>query len=359
MKLSDKWMSRLVKLLDNPLGKCLLKRMMKKNTQNALNAGVTTLKTMSDPLYLDLKVRDEIQEGKYLGPRLICAGKAVCITGGHGGAMAFKVDSVPEIRKAIRRNLREKVDAIKLISTGGVMDAERVGEAGRPQMTKEEISTACFEAHRGNLLVATHCESTKGIEEALESGVDSIEHGAEIKDELVRLFKNNPHSLRGYTYLVPTISAGMGLATLPAEVTKITEIKKKNAILIEEGMIKALQKAYREGIPIGVGTDASVPYSLHYNVWKELEYFLKYTDMDNQEAIYYGTKHNAELLGIDDITGSIEIGKYADLQVVNENPLENIQALSEVVHVFIKGHFIKNPSIDEIKGLEEIEPIEL
>lgn len=359
MKLSDKWMNRLVRMLDNALGKRLLKNMMKSNAQTALNAGVTTLKTMSDPLYMDLEVRDEIQEGKYIGPRLICAGKAVCITGGHGGAMAFIADSVPEIRKAIRRNLREKVDAIKLISTGGVMDAEKVGEAGRPQMTKKEISAACFEAHRGNLLVSTHCESTQGIKEALEGGVDSIEHGADIKDDLVPLFKDNPKSLRGFTYIVPTISAGMGLATLLKEVTKITDIKKKNAIIIEEGMIKGLQKAYREGLRIGVGTDASVPYSFHYQVWKELQYFTKYTDMDNQEAIYYGTKNNAELIGIDDLTGSIEEGKYADLQVVNDNPLDNIEALSKVEHVFIKGQFIKNPSVDRIKNLEEVKPLEL
>lgn len=359
MKLSDKWMERVVRILDTPLGKVLLKKMMKSNALNALNAGVTTLKTMSDPIYMDLKVRDEIKEGKYIGPRLICAGKGICVTGGHGGVMAHIADSVPEIRKAVRKNLREEVDFIKILSTGGVMDARKVGEAGRPQMTIEEIETACFEAHRGNLLVATHCESTKGIEEALEGGVDSIEHGAEIPDELVASFKKNPKSLRGYTYLIPTVSAGMGLASLPKEETKITDEKKQNAILIEEGMIKGLQKAYKSGIKFGVGTDASVPYSLHYLVWKELKYFLRYTDMSNQEAIYYATKNNAELLGIDNITGSIEEGKFADLQVVKNNPLETIEALGEVEHVFIKGTFIKNPKVDEVKDLKEVEPIEL
>ncbi len=359
MKLSDKWLNRIMNILNNPFGKHILQNMMKKNAQNALNAGVTTLKTMSDPFFLDLQVRDDIQEGKYIGPRLLCAGKALCITGGHAAAMAFITDSVPEVRKAVRRNLREKVDGIKLISTGGVMDAEKVGEAGRPQMTVEEIETACFEAHRGNLLVATHCESTEGIKEALKGGVDSIEHGAEIIDDTIPLFKNNPNSLRGFTYLVPTISAGMGLSTLPREVTKITEVKKKNGILIEKGMIRGLQKAYETGIRIGVGTDASVPYSLHYNVWKELQYFIKYTNMGPQEAIYYGTKNNAELLGIDDITGSIEEGKYADLQVVDANPLEQIDALSNVLHVFIKGKFIENPHIDELKGLEKVRPLEM
>ncbi|MBD3216182.1 MAG: amidohydrolase family protein [Candidatus Lokiarchaeota archaeon] len=359
LKLSDKWMERLVSFLATPIGRVILKRMMKKNALNALHAGVTTMKTMSDPLYMDLEVRDEINEGKFLGPRLLCAGKGICVTGGHGVAMAHIADSKVEIRKAVRRNLRERVDFIKILSTGGVMDARKVGEAGRPQMTIGEIETACIEGHRGNLLVATHCESSEGIEEALEGGVDSIEHGATIPEDCVPLFKNNPKSLRGFTYLVPTISAGMGLASLPKETTKITEESKQNAILIEEGMIKGLQKAYESGIRIGVGTDASVPYSLHYELWKELKYFTLYTGMSNQEAIYYGTKNNAELLGIDEITGSIEEGKFADLQVVKNNPLENIEALSEVKHVFIGGTFIKNPKVDEIEDLEKVEPIEL
>jgi imidazolonepropionase-like amidohydrolase len=359
VKLSDKWMERLVSFLATPIGRIILKRMMKTNALNALHAGVTTMKTMSDPLFMDLEVRDEINEGKFLGPRLLCAGKGICVTGGHGVAMAYIADSKVEIRKAVRKNLRERVDFIKILSTGGVMDARKVGEAGRPQMTIEEIETACFEGHRGNLLVATHCESSKGIEEALEGGVDSIEHGAAIPENCVPLFKNNPKSLRGFTYLVPTISAGMGLASLPRETTKITEESKQNAILIEEGMIKGLQKAYENGIRIGVGTDASVPYSLHYELWKELKYFITYTGMSNQEAIYYGTKNNAELLGIEGITGSIEEGKFADLQVVENNPLENIDALREVKHVFIEGMFIKNPKVDEIKDLEEVEPIEV
>jgi len=358
-KLSDEWMERLVRILDTPLGRILLKKMMRSNAINALNAGVTTLKSMSDPIYMDLKVRDEIKEGKYIGPRLICAGKGMCVTGGHGGVMAYIADSVPEIRKAVRKNLRNGVDFIKILSTGGVMDARKVGEAGRPQMTVEEIETACFETHRGNLFISTHCESTKGIEEALKGGVDSIEHGADITDELIELFKNNPKSLRGFTYLTPTISAGMGLASLPKKVTKVTDESKQNAILIEEGMIKGLRKAYQNGIRFAVGTDASVPYSLQYEVWKELEYFLKYTDMSNQEAIYHGTKNNAELLGIDDITGSIEEGKFADLQIVEGNPLENIGALGEVIHVFIKGTFLKNPKVEKAKNLKKVEPIEI
>ncbi len=359
MKLSDKNMVRLFKFLGTPIGKIILFKLMKKNALNALNSGVTTMRSMADPLYVDLKLRDKINDGKIIGPRILCAGKGICITGGHGWVTGFIADSIPEIRKAIRQNLRMRVDHIKILSTGGVMDARKVGEAGRPQMTIEEIETACFEAHRGGLLVATHCESTEGIREALEGGVDSIEHAAQIPDDLVPLARNNPRALRGYTVIVPTLSAGMGMAVLSKEQTKITAESFENAQIIMKGMILALQKAYKEGLRISCGTDASVPYSTQYEVWKELKYYLKYTDMTPQEVIYIATKGNAENIGIDDTTGSIEVGKSADLIVVPGNPLENIDYLGEVSKVIIRSHIIKHPKVKKIKKLKEITPLEV
>jgi imidazolonepropionase-like amidohydrolase len=124
-------------------------------------------------------------------------------------------------------------------------------------------------------------------------------------------------------------------------------------------MINGLQKAYKEGIKLTVGTDAAVPYSTHYNAWKELKNFLKYTDMTAQEAIYFATKGNAENIGIGHITGSIEVGKSADIQVVPGNPLENIDYLGQVSSVLIKGYLIKNPKVKKVKDLKEFEPIEL
>jgi len=359
MNASDELMEKAAKLLDLRIVKMVLFKLIRKNAFNALNAGVTTLRTMGDPSYLDVKLRKLIEKGKIKGPRLIVAGRGICITGGHGGPMSFIADSIPELRKAVRKNLRNEVDFIKILSTGGVMDARKVGEAGRPQMTIEEIETACFETHRANLLVATHCESTDGMREALLGGVDTIEHGAEIPDDLIPLLKKNPKSLKGYTILVPTLSAGMGLATLPIKVTKITQVKFENAKLIEMGMIKCFQRAYEEGLRFGCGTDAAVPYSTHYEVWKELKYYLKYTNMTLQEAIYFATLNNAEILGIDDITGSIEVGKSADLQVVPGNPLENIDYLGDVKKVFIRGNLITTPKIKKVKNLQEIVPLEI
>ncbi|MHA1342737.1 MAG: amidohydrolase family protein, partial [Promethearchaeota archaeon] len=184
-------------------------------------------------------------------------------------------------------------------------------------------------------------------------GVDTIEHGAEIPDDLVDLFKDNPKSLRGYTALIPTISAAMGLATLPIKLTKITKVKKENAKIIETRMIKGFQKAYKSGIKIGCGTDSSVTFCPHYDVWKELKYYLKYSDMSSKEAIYIATKCTAEILGIEDITGSIEVGKSADLIVVMKNPLDNIEVLKQVNKVIIRGYLIDKPKVKKIKIIEK------
>lgn len=343
---------RMIRLLKTPAGKPIVWRMMVANARNALYAGVTTVRAMGDMAYLDVRLRKRIDQGKAIGPRVLASGYAVVPTGGHGGYVGVTADSPTEIRKMVRTNIREEVDWIKIISTGGVMDARRLGEAGQPQMTVQEIETACVIAHRAGLMVATHCESTKGMEEALLGGVDTIEHGAEIPDELVPLFKHNPKALRGYTALVPTLSAAMGIATLPVEVTKISRMSFVNALIVEQRMIRGLQRAYQEGIPIAVGTDASVPYVAHYDFWKELLYYVHYTGMSAQEAIHFATLGTAQVLGIDDETGSLEVGKSADLQVVDGNPLADLRHLAQVSAVVVRGHLVEHPRVKRIKALD-------
>jgi imidazolonepropionase-like amidohydrolase len=119
-------------------------------------------------------------------------------------------------------------------------------------------------------------------------------------------------------------------------------------------MICGLQRAIAEGIPIAVGTDASVPYSPHYGFWKELKYYLHYTDLTPQEVIHLATENNAQILGIGEETGSIEVGKSADLQVVSGNPLEEIEHLKQVTKVVIRGLLIDRPKVKRIKALDKV-----
>jgi imidazolonepropionase-like amidohydrolase len=346
-------MRRLIGWLSSRIGRRLVLRMMTANARNALHSGVTTVRAMGDLGYLDVKLRKMIEKRDIIGPRLLVSGPGICPTGGHGGYMGYVADSPDEIKRMVRANLREEVDWIKILSTGGVMDARQVGEAGQPQMMVDEIEIACTTAHRGGVMVATHCESTQGIEEALLGGVDTIEHGASITDELAPLFKQNPKALKGYTALVPTLSAGMGLSVLPPDTTQISQMSFENAGIIEREMIRGLKRAYEEELPLAVGTDAAVPYVPHYEFWKELKYYLHYTDMTPQEAIYYATKNNAQILGIGDETGSIEPGKAADLQVVAGNPLEDIHHLGQVTKVVVRGVLIEEPKVKRIKALDE------
>jgi imidazolonepropionase-like amidohydrolase len=220
-------------------------------------------------------------------------------------------------------------------------------------MTVEEIAAACDEAHRAGYKVATHCESTEGIREALLGGVDSIEHGAPIPDDLILLFKNNPKALNGCTTLVSTTSAGMDLSELGQDVLKISEVIQENAKLIRDGMISGLQTAIAHGIPVAMGTDAAVPFVPHYEFWRELVYYQHFADITHKRAINIATQQNAILMGIEDQTGTLEVGKSADLVVLDANPLNDLMALEHVRHVMVRGHLIEQPSYTKIKELED------
>ena len=233
------------------------------------------------------------------------------------------------------------------------MDSKRLGEAGRAQMTTEEIAAICDEAHRAGYKVATHCESTLGIQEALLGGVDSIEHGAPIPDELIPLFKNNPNTLNGYTTLVSTISAPLDLCELGTEILKIPDIVQQNGEIIRDGLISGLKTAIDNDIAVGMGTDAAVPFVPHYEFWRELVYYQYFGGVSAKQAINIATQQNSILLGIEAITGTLEVGKSADLLVLASNPLEDLMVLENLVHVVHRGGLIEEPDYKKLEILED------
>ncbi|AWB46570.1 amidohydrolase family protein [Paenibacillus sp. CAA11] len=342
-------------LLDTRFGRSILKKRMKRNALTALHAGVTTMRSVGEFFHLDVQLRDEIKADAFIGPNLLVSGYFLSVTGGHGAPfLALVGDSPWEARRNVRINVKNGVDLIKICVTGGITDAKMVGEAGRLQMTVEEVAAICDEAHKIGMRVAAHVESTEGVRVALKGGVDTIEHGSEMDEEIISLFKNNPNALNGYTALIPTLQAAYPLVALDTSVSKVNSTVKENSRLVYGSMLKGLRQAIEHNIKIGIGTDAAMSLVTHYDIWRELDHYLRQTSLNTKQVIHFVTKSNAEILGIDHMTGTVDMGKNADLIVLEQNPLENIEALSDVKMVMVNGNLIETPSVTRIKEVDDI-----
>lgn len=327
--------------LDSYPGHRLLMWQMERNTQRALRGGVTTLRGLGDANYVDVAVRKRIESGRRIGPRLLVAGPLICVTGGHAHQIGLEVDGADEARRAVRQSLRREVDVIKIASTGGVSDSRRIGEAGELQMTPEEISAVVDEAHRKNVLVTAHAESAQGVLEALRAGVDNIEHGAELDDEAIALFENNPHSLRGYSTLHPTLSVvSRELAIDDSAIADpVVHVMTVNGNVIRERMISGFKTAIARGVRVAVGTDAGIVD--HGSVWKEMQHFVDLGGVSTRRALYMGTLGTARSIGVEDLTGSIEAGKSADLVVLDADPLADLTAFAAPAMVVAAGVIVE------------------
>lgn len=351
---AGKSQQRLLKILETGMGKSVLRKMMAQNLSDQLNSGVTTSRSLGDLFYADVEVRDMITSGKIPGPRLYVAGPIITTTHGHGQALGTIADSPWGLRKEVRSHIHNRVDIIKICSTGGVTDARTIGDAGRVTMTLDEITAVCEEAHTAGLPVACHAEGSEGVKLALKGGVDTIEHGSDLDDEMIELFLNNPKTLKGYSGLIPTLYPALVIAKLDSSVTHMNHMNIANSEIVYEEMVNCLKQATEAGIRVGFGTDAAMPFVTHYNSWRELEFVMKAAGVSPSQALMNATRVSADILGIDEQTGSIAKGKCADLMVVDENPLENIRTLSKPVMVargsnlIEKPKFKANPVVDRI-----------
>jgi imidazolonepropionase-like amidohydrolase len=337
----------------SPLGKVVVKRRAKGNVLTQLHSGVTTLRSLGDVGYEVAEVRDEIESGQYAGPRVLASGPLLAVSGGHGTpVIALVSDSPWDARRNVRVNLRRGVDVIKIAATGGVTDARAVGEAGRPQMTREEMAAICDEAHRAGIIVAAHAESRDGVKDALRAGVDTIEHGSEMDAEIVELFRDNPRSLRGYSALIPTLMAALPLVKLDQASTGVSDIVRENARIILDRIIAGVKDAAANDILIGMGTDSALTYVTHYNTWREMDYVVRYGGLSPARAFHAATQANARILGLDEVTGSVEPGKTADLVVLRANPLDDFRAFTSPVMVIARGTVVESPVVERFDELD-------
>ena len=327
----------------------VIKRMTAGYARTELMSGVTTIRTVAGILDIDGKVRDEIRSGKRIGPRILSANTAVSVPGGHfAGSIATEADSPEMAVEHVRQIANTKPDLIKLMITGGVMDSSEDGEPGVLRMPPEIVKAACDEAHRLGYMVAAHVESPEGVRVALENGVDTIEHGARLTDETIRLFKD-----RGAA-LISTISPALPYVEFDLSESHALPIAKKNGKIVMDGMIDCAKACLENGIPVGLGNDVGCPFVLHYNFWRELCFYHKYIGASNRDALYAATLGNAKIVGIDSETGSIEKGKSADMIVVQGNPLDDLSVLRNVSEVIMKGKRIREPKIKRMNAVDSL-----
>ena len=339
---------KIVKLVTaNALMKKISYKMCQNYVKPELFSGVTTLRSMGGILDYDARLRDQIAEGLCVGPRIVASNMAVSVPGGHmAGSLAHEAHSAEEAAELVRLVASTRPDVIKLMITGGVLDAKKKGEPGELKMPAEYVKAACDAAHELGMKVAAHVESPEGMKVALSNGVDTIEHGAKPDDEIIALFKE-----RGAAH-VATISPALPFALFERSIIGATEEQQFNGQIVFEGIIDCAKACLENGIPVGLGTDTGCPYITHYDMWREIYYFAKYCGVSNAFALYTGTLGNARILGMDDEIGSIAVGKCADMIVTKANPLENLSVLRDVSMVVARGNIV------DISGLKKYEAVE-
>ena len=334
-------------VLSNPLGRAAGYRLCAGYAKTELMSGVTTIRTVGGLADFDSRLRDEIAAGKRIGPRILAGNEGISVPGGHmAGSVAHAVTSPEEAVAFVDKVAAENVDLIKLMITGGVLDAKAKGVPGELKMAPEIVRAACEEAHKKGFYVAAHVESTEGVRVALENGVDSIEHGAAVDDEILQLYKDRN------AFLCTTLSPALPYALFDRSVSNASEVEQYNGELVFNGIIENCRAALANDIPVALGNDVGCPYITHYDFWRELQYFHKYAEVSNQFALYTATLRNAELAGISDVTGSITAGKDADLIVTDGNPLEDLKTLRNVRMVMARGRLIKDPKVSKYPECE-------
>ena len=315
------------------------------NAEKTILAGFTTVRNPGDTDNVTISLRNAIDSGLVVGPRIFSAGKSLATTGGHADptngvrddifADPTPADGVINGRddafKAVRARYKSGADLIKITATGGVLSVAKSGQ--NPQFTEAEIAAVVEAAKDYDFTVAAHAHGAEGIKRAVRAGVDSIEHGSLMDQEGIDL-------MREYgTYYVPTIMAGFWVAEKAEDPDFFPEIVRPKALAIGPVMQETFGKAYRAGVKIAFGTDiGSMP---HGEGWREMERMVNY-GMLPIDVIHSATVMGAKLLRKNDELGQIKEGYFADIIAVDGNPDENIKAFRSIDFVMVNGNIAKN-----------------
>jgi imidazolonepropionase-like amidohydrolase len=312
-----------------------------------LMAGFTSVRNLGDGGMETISLREAIRKGLAIGPRIFTSGKTIATTGGHGDPTNGMpkdnyspptpeegvIDSPEEAVKAVRQRYKDGTDGIKITATGGVLSVAKSGE--NPQFTNAELTAIIATANDYGLWTAAHAHGKEGMKRAVVAGINSIEHGTYMDQEVMDLMK-----ARG-TYYVPTIMAGDWVAKKAKIPNFFPALVKPKAEKIGPQIQSTFAMAYKAGVKIAFGTDSGV--SAHGDNWQE---FILMTDagMSNKDALKSATIETAKLLRVEDKLGQIKSGMLADIIAVQNDPLQDISTVKNVSFVMKDGVIYKQNS---------------
>ena len=311
-----------------------------------LMAGFTTVRELGDNGINGVSLRRAITEGWIIGPRIYTAGKSIATTGGHAdptnglkgdfrrdaGPVEGVINGTDDARKAVRQRYKDGADLIKLTATGGVLSLAANGQ--NPQFTSDELKAIVETAKDYGMVVTVHAHGAEGMKRAVLAGVDSVEDGTYMTDEIMELMKE-----RG-TYWVPTNMAGEWVAKKAEEPGYFPEVVRPKAAAIGPAIKQTFSKAYKAGVKIAFGTDSGV--STHGENAHEFELMVE-GGMPPMKAIQCATIEAARLLRVEEKLGTLEPNKLADVVAVEGNPLDDISAMKNVVFVMKEGEVFRQP----------------
>lgn len=313
--------------------------------QRTLMAGFTTIRNLGDSYNETVALRNAINRGVVAGPRIFTSGKSIATTGGHADPSNGMrrdlmgsptpadgvINGVAKAREAVRQRYKDGADLIKITATGGVLSVAKSGQ--NPQFMDDELEAIVQTARDYEMTVAVHAHGKEGMKRAIMAGVDSIEHGTYMDDEIFKLMRKND------VYYVPTISAGKFVAEKAKIDGFFPAIVRPKAAAIGPLIQKTFSTAYANGVMIAFGTDAGV--SPHGDNALEFEFMVE-AGMSEMDAIRSATYNTAQLLKIDDTLGTITVNKFADLVAVKGNPIDDIRLLQNVAFVMKDGKIHKH-----------------
>ena len=299
-----------------------------RNAMDALRVGITGIRVVGEENYLDLAWKKAFDSGLMVGPRLFVCGKAIIATGGHGHDVgsAVEVDGPYEMRKAVREQLKQGVDQIKLAITGGV---QTMGETMQEsQLLLDEVQAATEVAHQKGKRVCVHAGGPAGVKTAILGGVDCIEHGYYLDDKAIAMM------VEADVFYVPTINVTQHKAFM--ERTQAAEHHRERALGAAHAHREGFRKALKAGVKIASGADFSPVAELGR---VEIEQMV-IAGMTEMQALVAATRTSADLCGVEEHLGTVEKGKLADLIVLSANPLDDITNIRNLNMVFKSGNSI-------------------